>query len=132
METSNQVGAAAGLIGMLIYLALIVLVIAGMWKIFEKAGKPGWAAIVPVYNIIVLLEIVGKPMWWIVLMLVPCVNIVAQIWVTNLLSKSFGKSEGFTVGMVLLPMVFFPVLGFGDAQYQGPSAKEAQVIDPEI
>ncbi|WP_461533746.1 DUF5684 domain-containing protein [Sinomicrobium sp.] len=132
METSNQVGAAAGLIGMLIYLALIVLVIAGMWKIFEKAGKPGWAAIVPVYNIIVLLEIVGKPMWWIVLMLVPCVNIVAQIWVTNLLSKSFGKSEGFTVGMVLLPMVFYPILGFGDSQYQGPSAKEAQVIDPEI
>ncbi|RAV30626.1 DUF5684 domain-containing protein [Sinomicrobium soli] len=132
METNDQIGAVAGLIGMVIYLAIIVLLIAGMWKVFEKAGKPGWAAIVPIYNIVVLIEIVGKPMWWIVLLLLPCVNIVAQVWITNLLSKSFGKSEGFTIGLVLLPFVFFPILGFGDARYQGPSAQEAQVIDPEI
>src|SRR4051812_16104754 len=77
----------------------VVMVIAH-WKIYEKAGKPGWAAIVPIYNIIVLLEIVGKPVWWILLLLVPCVNIVFLVWMTNLLSKSFGQSEGFTVGLL--------------------------------
>lgn len=125
MDTNEQIGAGIGLVTMIIYLALIILMLAGMWKIFEKAGKPGWAAIIPIYNIIVLIEIVGKPIWWIALMLIPCVSIVASIWMTNLLSKSFGKSEGFTVGLVLLPFIFYPMLGFGDAKYQGPSAKEA-------
>ncbi|MGS2764840.1 DUF5684 domain-containing protein [Sinomicrobium sp. M5D2P9] len=125
MNTNDQIGAGIGLLAILFYLALIVLTIAGMWKTFEKAGKPGWAAIVPIYNIVILVEIVGKPMWWIALLFVPCVNIVANIWLTNLLSKSFGKSEGFTIGLVLLPFVFYPMLGFGDAKYEGPSAAEA-------
>ncbi len=110
----------------IIQILLIILIIVSLWKIFEKAGKPGWAAIVPIYNLIVLLEIVGKPLWWIVLFLIPVVNIVFLIWVTNLLSKSFGKTEGFTVGLILLGFVFYPMLAFGDATYQGPSAKEAQ------
>lgn len=125
MDTNDQIGAGIGLIFILLYLALIVLAIAGMWKTFEKAGKPGWAAIVPIYNIVILVEIVGKPMWWIALLFVPCVNFVASVWLTNLLSKSFGKSEGFTIGLLLLPFVFYPMLGFGDAKYEGPSAAEA-------
>ncbi len=125
MNTNDQIGAGIGLLSMLLYLAIIVLAIAGMWKVFEKAGKPGWAAIVPIYNLIVLIEIVGKPTWWVVLLIIPCVNYIALIWLTNLLSKSFGKSEGFTVGLILLPFVFYPVLGFGDAEYKGPSAAEA-------
>ena len=103
------------------WLAIIVLMIVANWKIYEKAGKPGWAAIIPFYNIIVLLEIVGKPIWWIFLFLIPVVNVVFGIWTTNLLSKSFGKDEGFTVGLILLGLVFYPILGFGDAKYQGPA-----------
>ncbi|MFM6953431.1 MAG: DUF5684 domain-containing protein [Sphingobacteriaceae bacterium] len=110
----------------LFYLAIIIIVIAGMWKTYEKAGQPGWACIVPIYNILILLKIVGKPWWWILLFLVPLVNLVFIIWVTNLVSKSFGKSEGFTVGLVLLGFIFYPILGFGDATYQGPSAVEAR------
>ena len=92
-----------------------------MWKIFEKAGEKGWKAIIPIYNLVVLLQIVGKPDWWIVFMLlVPIANIVFMIWTYNMLSKSFGKDEGFTVGLILLGIVFFPVLAFGDAEYQGP------------
>ncbi|UGU15130.1 DUF5684 domain-containing protein [Sinomicrobium kalidii] len=125
MNANEQIGAGIGLVSIIIYLAIFAATIAGMWKTFEKAGKPGWAAIIPIYNIIVLIEIVGKPMWWIVLLLVPCVNYVALVWLTNLLSKSFGKGEGYTVGLVLLPFVFYPMLGFGDAEYQGPSAAEA-------
>lgn len=111
-------------------LIIAVLMIVSYWKIFEKAGKPGWAAIVPIYNIIVLLEIVGKPTWWILLFLVPCVNIIFLVWMTNLLSKSFGQSEGFTVGLLLLGVVFYPILAFGNYKYLGPSAKEAGGLRP--
>jgi hypothetical protein len=118
-------GAGAGLLGgaigcvlMVFYLALIVAIIAGLWKVFTKAGKPGWAAIVPIYNIIVLLEIVGKPLWWIVLFIIPLVNIVAAILVNVALAEKFGKGIGFAVGLILLPIVFIPILGFGDATYR--------------
>ncbi|WP_316735306.1 DUF5684 domain-containing protein [Pedobacter aquatilis] len=120
------VAAGIGAVGIIIYLAIIVLLIVGMWKVFEKAGKPGWAAIIPIYNIIILIEIVGKPMIWILWLLIPCVNIVFLVWLYNLVSKSFGKSEGFTVGLVIFPYIFWPILGFGDAKYLGPSAAEAQ------
>lgn len=107
--------------GIVFYIALIVFLIATYWKIFEKAGKPGWAAIVPIYNFIVFLEIVGKPWWWLFLMFIPGVSIVFAIWATNLLSLSFGKDSGFTVGLILLGIVFYPILAFGSAQYIGPA-----------
>ena len=72
-----------------------------------------------------MLEIVGKPTWWILLYLIPCVNIVFLIWTLNLFSKSFGKSEGFTIGMIFLPFIFYPLLAFGDSVYVGPAAAEA-------
>jgi hypothetical protein len=90
-----------------------------MWKIFSKAGKPGWAAIIPIYNAIVLLEIVDKPLWWIILMFIPIVNFVISIIVTVELAKKFGQSTGFAIGLILLAPIFYPILGFGSAQYQG-------------
>jgi hypothetical protein len=105
----------------IVYIAIIVLLIAAQWKIYVKAGKPGWACIIPIYNVIVLLEIVGKPWWWLLLMLIPVINIIFAIWMTNLLSKSFGQTEGFTVGLILLPFIFYPILGFGEAKYLGPA-----------
>ncbi|GAA4330755.1 hypothetical protein GCM10023149_36160 [Mucilaginibacter gynuensis] len=125
METYNDPsgGLAALIFGALMIPLLItyVIYVIGLWKVFEKAGKPGWAAIVPIYNAIVLLEIVGKPIWWLILLLVPCVNIVIAVWVINLLSKSFGQSEGFTIGILLLGFIFIPILGFGNYQYIGPA-----------
>jgi len=113
-------------------LIIIVYVItaAGMWRTFEKAGKPGWAAIIPIYNTIVMLEIVGKPIWWIFLIIFPCTSLIFAIWTFNLLSKSFGQSEGFTIGLVILPYIFFPILGFGSYKYLGPSAAEAGGLKP--
>jgi Na+/melibiose symporter-like transporter len=107
-----------GAFSSLISLAILVAVFAGFWKMFEKAGKPGWAAIVPFYNIYVLLLIAGKPAWWLVLYLIPLVNIIIAIIVTIAIAKKFGKSGGFVVGLILLPVVFYPILGFGDARYQ--------------
>ncbi len=96
-----------------------------MWTIFTKAGKPGWASIIPIYNFIILLEIVGKPWWWLLLMIIPIVNIVLLIIMYNQLSLSFGKDAGFTVGLILLSFIFFPILAFGDALYIGPGGKNA-------
>ncbi|MDR6942880.1 DUF5684 domain-containing protein [Mucilaginibacter pocheonensis] len=124
MENYDSQSALTGaLFGAFLIPSLIVgiICIIGMWKIFEKAGKPGWASIIPIYNIIVLLEIVGKPVWWIILFLIPCVNIIFGIWTINLLSKSFGQGEGFTVGLILLGFIFYPLLGFGNYQYIGPA-----------
>src|ERR1700753_1079260 len=101
-------------------LAFIVFLAAAWWKIFEKAGRQGWEGIVPFYNFYILLKIVGKPGWWLILFLIPYVNLIWIIWTYNMLSKSFGKDEGFTVGLCLLSVVFFPILGFGDARYLGP------------
>jgi hypothetical protein len=104
----------------LIYLAVFVVEIVAFWKVFEKAGQPGWACIVPIYNLIVMLKIAGKPLWWIIMFIIPGVNVVFLVWMTNMISKSFGKDEGFTVGLVLLGFIFYPILGFGDARYLGP------------
>jgi hypothetical protein len=115
------------MIGVILYLAIVVIIIIAWWKIFTKAGKPGWAILIPIYNIIVMLEIVGKPTWWIVIiLLVPIANIIFLIWMINLLSLSFGKDVGFTLGILFLGFIFIPILGFGSAEYQGPAAKEAQ------
>jgi hypothetical protein len=108
------------------WLGLCILIIAAYWKIYTKAGQPGWAAIIPIYNIYVLLKIVGKPWWWLLLMFVPFVNLVFAIWMTNMLSKSFGKDEGFTVGLILLGIIFYPILGFGNAKYHGPYGDPVQ------
>lgn len=117
--------AAIGLVGGLLYLVLIVVLIAAMWKIFTKAGKPGWASIVPFYNIIVLLEIIGRPLWWFVMLLIPFVNLVFVFIIAIDLAKSFGKGTGFAMGLIFLSPIFYPILGFGSARYQGPAAATA-------
>lgn len=110
----------------MIALVLLVVIFASFWKIFEKAGFPGWNGIVPIYNFYILTKIVGKPWWWMLLCCIPFVNIIFLVWMYNLLAKSFGKTEAFTVGLVLLGIVFFPILAFGDAKYQGPAGDPAK------
>jgi hypothetical protein len=94
-----------------------LFLVASMWKVFTKAGEPGWASIVPIYNIIVLLKIAQKPGWWLVLMLIPGVNAIVGIILALSLAKSFGRGAGFGVGLAFLPMIFYPVLAFGDSRY---------------
>ena len=114
-------GGVGGAIGTLISLAFVVGIIAGFWKTFEKAGKPGWGAIIPLYNIILLLEIAGKPIWWIILFFIPLVNLIVAILVSIEVAKKFGKDVGFGLGLAFLGFIFYPILGFGSAQYQASS-----------
>ncbi len=98
------------------------------WRVFEKAGKPGWAALIPIYNTLILLEIVGKPWWWLLLFFIPGVNLVFIIWTYNLLSKSFGKGTAFTVGLLLLSPIFFPILAFSNTEYHGPAGAPPPLV----
>ncbi len=128
-EPSAELAASAGVaLGVLWLVSLVIslIFIAGMWKIYSKAGKPGWAAIIPIYNLIVLFEITGKPIWWIILFLIPVVNFIAPLIVMILvyitLAERFGRGGGTVVGLILLPFIFVPMLGFGSATYQaGPA-----------
>ncbi|HEX2060795.1 MAG TPA: DUF5684 domain-containing protein [Thermoanaerobaculia bacterium] len=122
--SAGQSAAAAGIgMGMMIFMLLVaVVLIAAMWKVFEKAGEPGWAALIPIYNFIVLLKIAGKPAWWIVLMLIPFVNFVIAIVLSLAIAKNFGKGAGFGLGLAFLGPVFYPLLAWGDSRYQGQTS----------
>jgi len=109
------------------YFAVIILLIAAIWKVFSKAGQPGWAAIIPIYNFYVMCKVAGRPGWWLLLMLIPFVNFVIAIILNVDIAKRFGKGVGFAVGMILLPFIFWPILGFGSAQYQGGPPSMATV-----
>jgi hypothetical protein len=106
-------------IGVLVFiLALQIFMIICMWKIYAKAGEPGWACIVPIYNIIVLLKIVNKPAWWFILLIIPIVGLIIAIIVLHRLSLSFGQGAGYTIGLLLVPIIFLPMLAFGSATYK--------------
>lgn len=106
---------------MIIPLAFAGLVIAGMWKIFEKAGEQGWMALVPILNLYILTKISGRDILWFVLTLVPCINIVALVLIWIDVAKKFGQGAGFGLGLAFLTPIFVPMLGFGSARYN-PSA----------
>jgi hypothetical protein len=108
---------------LLFQLAIIVLGIVSGWKVFTKANKPGWAVLIPIYNVYVLTQIVGRPWWFILLLLIPLVNIIVGIVLSIDLAKSFGKGAGFGLGLALLGFIFYPILAFGSATYKGPSAR---------
>ena len=101
----------------LFILVACVVYIVSMWKIYEKAGAPGWSVLIPLYNNVKLLEITRKPLWWILLLFIPIVNIVLLIIMTRRLAAVFGKGVGFTWGLVLLPFIFYPILAFGKSEY---------------
>jgi len=120
--SASSQGQAPGPLFWIFWLAFMILMIAACWKIFTKAGQPGWAAIIPIYNWYVLCKIVGRPGWWVILLLIPFINFIIGIILCIDLAKSFGKGVGFGIGLILLGIIFFPILGFGSAQYQGPAA----------
>lgn len=116
-------GAAAGAMALysIIGIALTVLLLVSLWKIFVKAGKPGWGAIVPFYNFYCLFDISFGNGWLFLLMFVPCVGVVMQIIAYVKLAQAFGKSGGFAVGLIFLPYIFLPILAFDGSQYYGPA-----------
>ena len=118
-EQPQQMSPVAAVILGVFVLLVLVVALASMWKIFTKAGQPGWASIIPIYNFYVMCKMAGKPGWWCVLMFIPFVNFIILILVFVALAQSFGKGAGFGIGLALLGIVFLPILAFGDARYLG-------------
>ena len=135
MHTMLASSARYGIL-ILVYIVVIVFEIAAFWQVFVKAGHPGWAAIIPIYNIYILLKVIGRPAWWLLLFLDRpssrssgwIVTLVIGIIIGQDLAKSFSKSTGFGIGLWILSFIFIPILGFGQAQYAGPSAGGPRAI----
>lgn len=102
-----------------VFLVTFAIQLIAMWRIYQKAGQPGWHSIVPILNIITLCRIIKRPDWWVVLWFIPLVNIVVGFIFYMDLAKVFGKDSAFGIGLILLPWLFFPILGLGSAQYIG-------------
>lgn len=117
----NEVGGMVGMLGSLVTLAIILVLVVANWKLFTKANQPGWACLIPIYNIYVWTQIVGRPAWWIILLFVPIVNFIVAIILCIDMAKSFGKDTLYGIGMAILGIIFIPMLAFGSATYQGPS-----------
>jgi len=113
----------------IIWLAIAILMIVASWKVFVKAGRPGWAVLIPIYNTYVFLKIAGKPGWWLIWFFIPILNLIFGIIAALAFAQRFGKGVGFAVGLILLPIIFVPILAFGEAQYVGEGAS-TPVVTP--
>ena len=121
-QTNQSASSSGSPVGGIVALVVVVLLFAAMWKVFTKAGQPGWACLIPIYNVYIWCKIVGRPGWWVILAFIPFVNIIIGIILCIDLAKSFGNGVGFGLGLAFLGIIFFPILGFGSSQYQGPLA----------
>ena len=114
-NTGSAAGILLGILGFMciIVFAIQIVMIISMWKVFTKCGEKGWKSLIPIYNVYVMTQIAEVEWWYIFLFIVPIVNIYAMYVIYNNIAKKFGKSTGFTIGMIFLPIVFFPMLAFG-------------------
>ena len=126
----SQAFGVGGVVFMVIMLVVALVSIAATWKIFTKAGKPGWAAIIPIYNFVIYMQIIKRPVWWLILFFVPFVNIAITIITSIDLAKVFGKSPLFGVIALWLIPVGYLILGFGSAKYVGNTASGAPAAPP--
>jgi len=123
-QDSAAGGAMAALFGstmLMVFLAMAAVLIIGMWKVFVKAGQPGWACLIPIYNLYILMQIAGRPAWWLILYFVPLANVIVGVIVAMDVAKAFGQSPVFGIVLLfLLAGVGYLILGFGSARYIGP------------
>ena len=122
-------GGAGGILGGIfalllfgVFMGVILLQLAGMWKVFEKADQPGWGALIPLLNLFYLLEIADKETWWLILLIIPGISVIAAIVVFIDIAKNFDKGPGYGLGLVFLAPIFWPLLGFGDDKYVGDTS----------
>jgi hypothetical protein len=125
LQNGGGGGGIGGIIALLVYIAIIVVVIAGMWKAFEKAGQPGWGAIIPIYNVYLMIKISDNDWWWLILFFIPIIQFIAVFKISIDVAKQFGQGLGFGLGLAILSFIFWPLLGFGDYQHQGGSGGAA-------
>lgn len=130
--TSGSAGDAIYWTVIAVYVLAAVLIIASMWILYRKANKPGWAAVVPFYKTVVMMEVIGRPTWWfLIIAFVPIVTIWFGIVAALDFAKSYGKSTGFGILLILLPIVGYPLLAFDkNTKYVGPAAEDLDGFTP--
>jgi hypothetical protein len=116
-QESQRPPQGASPLATLIYLVIMVVVLIGIWKMLVKAGQPGWGILIPIFNVYLMVKVAGRPWWWLILMFIPLVNVVVGIIVTLDIARNFGKGIGYALGMIFLGIIFYPLLGYGDARY---------------
>jgi hypothetical protein len=126
MNMNMNVGLGMEAVYLAILLVVSILSISGLWKVFVKAGEPGFAVFIPVYNVVCLCRVARVSLWWLLVAFIPVVNIVATIWLSHNVSKNFGRGIGTTILLIL--GVGYAVLGFSDAAFQPESA--SSIIPP--
>ena len=133
-STADAAGAGIAMLVMMpIYLAIMAVSIVSMWKLFTKAGKPGWASLVPVYNLVVMVEIVGRPLWWVAMFFIPVANIVFGVMLYLDLAKAYGKDSGWGILLILFPIVMMPIMAFSkNIRYVGPVASPVGAPVPPV
>ncbi len=102
------------------FIALLLCIIwfVGMWRVFEKAGEPGWAALIPFYNLWVMVRMGGKPWWWFFMFLIPLVNLVFLLLLSLAMAKKFDQPVIFGIALFLFPFIFYMIIGFSDMRYR--------------
>lgn len=131
-QNDSLAGPLAGMFSggaMLFGLAILVIAIIGCWKVFEKAGQPGWAILIPLFNVYIILKIAGRPGWWLLLYFVPIVNFIVAIVVAIDVAKAFGQGAAFGFFLLFLfAGIGYLILGFGNYQYRGPAAATMRAV----
>ena len=115
----NSGGGIVAVVVSLVMAAMFIACLVGIWKMFKKAGQPGWGSLIPFYNVYLLLKIAEKPGWWLVLFVIPIVNLYALVVVSINIAKAFGKGIGFAIGLMILNVPLYAFLGLSKAQYVG-------------
>jgi hypothetical protein len=121
----TNASAGGAMVGLLLEVAILLVFLVATWKIYTKAGKPGWASLIPIYNLVVLCQICGRSGWWTLAFLIPGVNLIASIMLTVDLARVFGRGAGFALGLLFLGPIFFPILAFGSSGYVGRPSSPA-------
>ena len=109
----------------LIYIIVAIILYASLWIIYTKANQPGWSAIIPVYDIYIWTQVVNRPWWWTILFFIPPITIIVYIIMLNDLSNRFGQNAWFTLGLLFLPIIFLPVLAFGEYEFDRTDSNSA-------
>lgn len=117
--TSYSTGRSPGGAFLIIVLAIVVFYVAAFWRVFAKAGEPGWGALIPIYNVYLYCRVAGRPEWWVILFFIPLVNVVIALILAQDIARAFGKSAGFGIGLWILSFIFVPILAFGPSEFSG-------------
>jgi hypothetical protein len=119
-QSDSSSGAGIGF-AVVIWLVLLAIYVVAMWKLFTKMGQPGWVGIIPLLNAYGIYKLAGRDWWWVILLLIPCINIVAAWFLASDTAKLFGKELGWTIVLFIFPGIGHIILAFGDSQYVGPN-----------